>query len=380
MVYGDMKYISIVDCKLCKNIPQKSVENIETPEEKPEEGQKIPKEVQEFKMITTIESAPHRYATSVDKLLKCPLCGTYYYYNHYDDDGEFFMDGTSDDIEVRRYDPLSALGYLESIVGGTGENVPKPLGQLRKAFLDNITPEHAVTDEVLSAQAHTARTELEELQSRLPWLMEDLKKTIHTILPNWHLKKYCVEALCNYFLSEEKFNEISELLLQHKNPVIKVESARYILGIGTGDAPVVELIHKSGSLTAAAEKFVSKNMDELAHVLYDVAVVKEAEALDYDWLMGWYKTTTRIKALYGLQVAASHKAHIIFAILGLARLLSAEEWKNGKVCRVLQDVIDQRRKGQKQMVVDAIHTVAQKRPEILSDPKVQEVLGVKNKK
>lgn len=370
------KYISIADCRLCKNIPQKSVEDLEDPEKNPEEGQKIPKEVEKFTTITTIESFPHRYAKSVDKLLKCPLCGTYYYYNHYDDDGEFFMDGTSDDVEVRRYDPLSARNYLAGIAEGAGGSLPKPLGQLKKEFLSGVPFESGAEDEELQKQAQAARVELEELRERYPKLMEDLAEAVATgKASNWHIKKYYVEVLCNYYLVEGKFSEISELLLQHKDPVIKLESARYILGIGTGDAPVVELIHKTGSLTDAAEKFVSKNMDALVNVLYDVAVSKEAAIPEYDWLMGWFKTTTIIKALYGLRVANSHGADIAFAIPGIARLLVADPPRTGPICDTLENFIERRKQGNKKIVLDAINALAKEKPEILSREPVQKVLG-----
>ena len=368
------KCISIADCRLCKNIPQKSVEDLESPVEDPEEGQKIPKEAQEFTTITTIESEPHRYAISVDKLLKCPLCGTYYYYNHYDDDGEFFMDGTSDDIEVRRYDPLSALKYLESIAGVTTENVPKPLGQLKKEFLSGVPFEETVTDEALSKQAKAAAAELEELRERYPKIMEDLANAIRGKLPNWHLIKYCVESLCNHFLVEGKFKEIHELLLQHLDPVVRLESAGYILGIGTGDASVIELIHKTGSVQGGAKKFVSENMDVLTHVFYDAAISDAVQTRDYDWLMGWFKTTTRIKALYNLGVAASYKADIAFTMPGLARTLTPGLRTNINVCNVFKHFVDQRKKGHKKIIIDAIYERAKQVPEILSDPAVLEII------
>ncbi|MDP3047363.1 MAG: hypothetical protein Q8O07_07790, partial [Chloroflexota bacterium] len=107
-------YVSIADCLTCAHIPQKLSEAILCGEPK-----LIPPEVNGLLTVLEMEddSTP-AYCTSITRLLKCPRCGTYYYYNHYDDDGQHFMDPTSDDITVRRYDPVTTLAFLDKIVAG----------------------------------------------------------------------------------------------------------------------------------------------------------------------------------------------------------------------------------------------------------------------
>jgi hypothetical protein len=123
-------YISIADCPICARFPQKVSEDIRESAPK-----LIPAELNELVLVLEIDddSTP-AYCSSITRLLRCPRCGTHYYYNHYDDDGQHFMDPTSDDITVRRYDPVTALAFLDRIAAGAGDTLPNALGQMARAF------------------------------------------------------------------------------------------------------------------------------------------------------------------------------------------------------------------------------------------------------
>lgn len=99
-----------------------------------------------------------RYSTSTTRLLKCDLCGTYYYYNHYENEGEFFMDPPSNTLALRRYDPMTAKDFLERLLYGSENVLPNALGQLIKAFADgNSDLTTRVAQEGLSAKLALAR-------------------------------------------------------------------------------------------------------------------------------------------------------------------------------------------------------------------------------
>ena len=68
------KEANIADCEICKNIPQE-----------------FSSEEKILKLLTVIEMKSYYdcCGTSITKLLKCPICSTYYYYNHYSEDSHY---------------------------------------------------------------------------------------------------------------------------------------------------------------------------------------------------------------------------------------------------------------------------------------------------
>ena len=89
-------YKSIADCDICNRIPQKVAEDIVI------SPKIIPPEVN--RLLTVIEmedESTHAYCTSITRLLKCPVCGTHYYYS-WDHQERDTCTLESTDITVRR--------------------------------------------------------------------------------------------------------------------------------------------------------------------------------------------------------------------------------------------------------------------------------------
>ena len=98
---ADSRYCSIVDCALCRKLPLKLDLDLDLVEE-------IPKELKKLSTVLSFDLEPeHEYSSNTVELLKCPKYGTYYYFNHFVDEGEHFMDPTSNDVSIRRYPPLT---------------------------------------------------------------------------------------------------------------------------------------------------------------------------------------------------------------------------------------------------------------------------------
>jgi hypothetical protein len=299
-------YISIADCPICARFPQKVSEDIRESAPK-----LIPAELNELLVVLEIddESTP-AYCTSTTRLLKCPKCGTHYYYNHYDDDGQHFMDPTSDDITVRRYDPVTALAFLDRIAAGAGDTLPNALGQMARAFSEGGgVPSTSIAAARQNQLASAARAEAAELRGRYDSLMEDLAGAIMRTGLDWQIKRYAVESLCLHFLAAGNWDSLNRLLLANPDPVVRVESARLIVGLGTDDAPVIDLVHAPGGMRSRTAKAIGQaaHMARLVDVLLELAQSPDGVTMEYDHGYGSSKyrsRSIRSAALYGLVVAA----------------------------------------------------------------------------
>src|SRR5262245_7558200 len=107
-----MSFLSIIDCDICTTFPQIFVDDREK-----KDGAKLPAKVDCLRVIFERESKPHRYALQIEKLLRCDQCGTYYSYEHYDDDGESAGDTwIIDEITLKRFSIYQVIGYLQYIL------------------------------------------------------------------------------------------------------------------------------------------------------------------------------------------------------------------------------------------------------------------------
>ena len=150
------KYSSIADCEICNRIPQKVDEDIELTGV----SKLVPPEVDRLSVVVELddENTPD-YCYSITRLLKCAVCGTFYYWNRYDDDGQHFMDPTCDDITLRRYDPLSAIEFLERVLAQSTDALPSTFGQMKRAFAEYIDD---VERKAFPAAEHTVEMADEE--------------------------------------------------------------------------------------------------------------------------------------------------------------------------------------------------------------------------
>lgn len=369
-------YISIADCPTCARIPQKVAEDIRSGEPK-----LIPAEVNSLLAVVEIEddSTP-AYCTSTTRLLKCPTCATHYYYNHYDDDGQHFMDPTSDDITVRRYDPVTVLAFLDKIVSGADNPLPSTMGQMTRAFAEGAgAPSTSIGASQQSPVVNAAVAELRELRGRYDSLMGEIAGVIFRPGLDWQIKMYAVESLCFHFLAAGDWEALSRLLLANPDPVIRVESATLIIGMGTDDAPAIDLVHAPAGMRTRVAKEIAKavHMAELVAVLLDLArSTTDAVTMKYDHGYGsskYWPRGVRSSALYGLVLAAGHGSTVVAAVPALVGLLSADKNINAEVCWVLREVAS--KKPGAQAVRDALDRLESPlKARILADAEVVRVL------
>ncbi len=376
-------YKSIADCEICSRIPQKVAEDIIA------SPKIIPPQVNDLLTVIEMEDeSTHAYCTSITRLLKCPVCGTLYYYNHYDDDGEHFMDPTCDEITVRRYDPLAAMMWLERIAAGSENALPNTFGQLKTAFAEGTSaPTTQIAGAGLSDKMQAARKELGELRGRYDELVRDLVEVIQHRSPDWQIKMYAVESLCHHFLSQSDWDSMSSLLLKHPDPVVRVSTAKLVIGIATDDAPVIDLVHTTRGLRTFLEAEIAKKarMNELVEVLLEIALSGSGTTFEYDHGYGsssYYPKSARSVALYGLVVAADHKAEMAHAVPALVGMLSKDKRLNYEVCWVLRTLAHplrvswgEKKKKIAQTILDEIEKIDPSRElKLLADEEVKKLV------
>ncbi len=339
-------YCSIADCPRCERIPQKVNEDIG-----PEGSTRMPPEVDELHIVLELDDAgTHRYASSTTRLLKCDLCGTYYYYNHYEDEGEYFMDPSCDSLTMRRYDPLMAKDFLERLLSGTENVLPNAPGQLTKAFAEgNYGSTTRIATQGLAAQLTAARVELDELNARYDTLLAGCAAILQHPVSNWHIQRYALESRFSHFVAQGDWASLSRELLHHPDPVIRIATAQLAIGIGAGDAPVYDILHVTGTSMRFLEAQMRKKARkaELVAVLLDLALKDSGATLKYDHGYGdshYDPWPIQLLALYYLAVSASHGANLFDAIPALVGLLSPDKRLNYNVCWVLSAVVEKRKK------------------------------------
>ncbi|HNT78792.1 MAG TPA: hypothetical protein PKH77_27620 [Anaerolineae bacterium] len=371
-------YRSIADCPRCGHIPQKVNEDIGL-----EGSKRMPSEVNELHVVLDMEdTGTHRYASSTTRLLKCDLCGAYYYYNHYDDEGEYFMDPPCETLTVRRYDPLTARDFLERLLSGVENVLPNAPGQLTKAFVDN---DYDLTTRVapqgLDATRAAARAELDELNARYDALLADCAAILQRPEPNWHIQRYALETRFAHFVMQGDWASLSQELLHHPDPVIRIAAAQLAIGIGTGDAPVYDILHVTGDARHFLEAQLRKKARkaELVAVLLDLALKDSGQTLRYDHGYGdshYDPWPIQILALYYLVVSASHGANLLDAIPALVGLLSPEKRLNYQVCWVLRTVVEKRKKSAPLILeeLEALHATRKATTRIFNDESVKQLI------
>lgn len=337
-------YVSFADCEPCGRIPQKieiSLDRYGVPPDNPA--------VDRLTTAVSVHDANvHAYASNSNMLLKCPTCGTYYFYNRYTDEGEHFMDPTSNDIVVRRYDPLSALEFLERIVTGRTDALPVPTGQLSKAFLeDGDAPTTRIAEGELAAQNARARRELDELQARYPGLIRDLRAILRRRGGDWQIRTHAITGLCYHLAVEGDWPGLSRLL-HHRDPVSRLTAALLVTAIGLGDQATTDFFHTSRRVRAFLKTELAKRarMNEVVNVLLDLAVSAKGKTLEYNSgvSLSYYQPRSICgAALYGLAVAASHRANLLAAIPALLTVCLTHPAEISNVCWVLKNLLEKRR-------------------------------------
>ncbi len=299
------KYISILNCEICRNFPQKAHEDLKFSLS----DSKFPKQDKLLTALEIEEDMDEPYCSSTTKIFKCPLCGTYYYFNHYVDDGQHFMDPTYNEMTFRRYDFPTVKRFFEGIAGVKDGTLPHAVGTLKKAFLDGSTPNQTqIADKRSEKKIEYASKELLELNNRYNDAIYDLISCLKKEIPNLALKNYIIESLCSHFLNEGKPDMIDSLLLKHEDVVIQVKTANYLVGISTTDAPVSDLIHVPRKFLESSKTFITdkKYLSELKEIFLLAALTAKEIVLEYENEYHHYKKPLQYDALYGLVVITEY--------------------------------------------------------------------------
>ncbi len=370
----NQKYISILDCEICKNLPQKASEDLkhDTSESK------FPKLDKLLPAIKIEEETDSAYVSSTTIIYKCPLCGTYYYFNHFEDEGTHFMDPTYDEMTFRRYDFPTVKRFLEGIAGVKDGTVPHALGTLKKAFLDGSTPSPTQVQGA-DTKIESATKELLELNHRYADSINDLISCLKKEIPNLNLKIYIIDSLCHHFMNEGNLDIIDNLLLKHENVFIRVRTANYLAGISTTDAPVSDLIHIPRKFLEASKAFISdkKYITELKEIFLSTALSSEEIIYEYDdgYNSRRYKKPLQYDALYGLRVIVKYidLSKDIPKIVGL--FSTKDRALNDYASWLLRELLTS--KANAVAIREEIEKFA---PKIAEDKNIQELLKECNKK
>ena len=371
-------YCSIIDCPTCEKLPSKMWFDLDRVGK-----DKIPAELDQLSTVISLDlETEHAYSSHTVKLLKCPRCGTYYYFSHYVDEGEHFMDPKSNDLTVRRYPPLTVIVFLEGIIKETPGTVPQPLGKLRKAFLEGTYPHpNEPVEEGRETIVELAGRELNELKTRYEAIIGEFIEIIEKRSPEWHIKKYIVDSLVLHFINNEDWNSISKLL-KHGDPVIRLETLKNIVRYSTEDpSAVIDIMHvpyvtlprmKINDIREKCAKILKKKgrMDEIIQVTVELALSDHGYTQEYDDLCGYseyYRKPVQDVALYCIVVLAEF-ADFSKYIPQLVDLLSENEYLNYMVSWALGSIAEQNKENAK-LILKLINNKKRQMGDIISQDK-----------
>lgn len=281
------KYISISDCEICRIIEQKI--HIDLQRE-----QKIPSWVEDLSTIYKIDEPSHSYTEAIKMLKKCSLCGTYYSYERYKDEGEHFMDIPYDNVYITRWTPQRVLDFLS------------------KNNMDE---------------------EFRELDGTYAEIIENFKDLLKDrIILNWHIKKYIIETLTDYYLLGNDWYSLEKSLLRHEDPVVRLETASDLLYITREEYPVWSIRYFNEKLKKAGRRYISrgKKWPVIVDVLRGIFQSESGETF-YCHIDGYYKFTTFSVAVDLLGTAAYRKIDITEAIPDMLKLFSYDKDLNKRI-------------------------------------------------
>jgi hypothetical protein len=111
------EFISLVDCEICRKITD--MECVDAYLKLPDVFQF---EVPKLLMIIETKKDDGRYCLMTSRLLKCPLCATYFYYHSHDQDWDS-IDQISPQLSLTliRYSPKRVIEFLKDLVSSTNK-------------------------------------------------------------------------------------------------------------------------------------------------------------------------------------------------------------------------------------------------------------------
>ncbi|MFC1746676.1 hypothetical protein ACFL35_21975 [Candidatus Riflebacteria bacterium] len=181
---GSRKYISISGCNICKQIPQKKTARLELQEH-------LPEQVNKLKTLWS-EHSETRYETENNRIMKCRYCGTYYQLRNYCDTEDAFIGGPTTKDSIQRLN---------------------------------------LTRVKLVLQKPELKSEFQEFQQRYSGLIKDYIHIISGKHPdlNENIRGHVIDILTDHFLLKNRWQELEDLLLRHKELEITLTCVRNLL-------------------------------------------------------------------------------------------------------------------------------------------------------
>ncbi|NLI77511.1 MAG: hypothetical protein GX442_13845 [Candidatus Riflebacteria bacterium] len=333
---------SVADCARCCAIPQ------QVDRDDPQIREEIA--FPELDGLVTVVEARDEGSSSADsttRLLQCPDCGTCYLFTHYREEGERWDDPKCHQASLRRYTPLAAIGFLERLAGDPRDALPRPLGQMVKAFVEGSGPPATrVAQAGRDALVAKATRAVAGLRAGYDAVLDDLSRVLRMGAPNGHIQRYAVEARFDESVRRQDWEGLRRELLGHGDPVVRVTAAGLVIGIGTGDAPVTDLVHVGAGVREflAAQVRKASRRGELFDVLLEVAGGERRAFLRFDHGYGtsrYVEWDVRDIALYYLRVLGGKGAALAARLGDLEDILRREPLLIRSVCEVLRTLAGQ---------------------------------------
>lgn len=289
--FKDKYYSSISNCYICCNLFQKQ-------EISEDLNQKFPKEAEELENISF-------------SLKKCPLCGTYYYYEEYD----FCPDPL--EIPVRTYKRLTRCSFFHL-----------------KDLLLNPSNDEENKEKLFK--------EREELEVRYDKIIEDFIKTIRnkSMTFKWQIMKHIIEFLTDSYLANNDWEGFLEALLQNENPVVRVETAYDILLIATESSTGQRYFTRY--IQELARNLLFLNLSERCSILVQIFTESLfSDTISYEISVpGYRQILLKQKAYKGLSSASYRGFDITLAIPSIVKWLSGSgKWYREKAYSLLKELL-----------------------------------------
>lgn len=249
-------------------------------------------------------------------LRKCGSCGTYYYYNKEHDPGEGGgLDPASNTYSVMRYNASSILKELERVVK---EN------------------------NIKNSKIKALESELKEYKERYSDLILNLKQLIEKKSNTLHLqiKYHVIESLTDHLLLEKSWEKIIGILLENRDPIISVKTAKDIIYVANEEYSVWLERAFTRDIQERAKEFISFNEHEkkLVEILID-GISKELGPHKYGRL-GYYNALVQEIAIDGLGNAVYRNINIKDSLPEVIQKLNNDkEWIRRRILDVLNDYI-----------------------------------------
>ena len=334
--------ISIADCTICREQPQR--QSFDSERCQPTD---VAPHTRGLACVFSIEDTGlERNASSVTRLLRCPACGTHYYWNHYINEGEYFMDPTSDVVTTRRMDAVSALDLLRRVLEGGPGALPPASGQLIKAFCEGRDASASeMAKEGLDQSLAAAARDRAELSLRREPLMRSLVELLAREHLDPQLRIHALESLLFHYADTSDWRTLRGVLLEHRDRVVRIAVACLLVGVGTNDAAPVTLTVIPRRVRDCIEEEVARPgvIGELSGIFLEAINSGDATMPVYDHGFGvskYYDERVRSIALYELSITAMHGADLKSAIPRLMDLLDGDDKLTYAVTRPLEKLAE----------------------------------------